>query len=177
MTTIQALEGEARRMLEELEALSQTIDDVRTEDRAPMRRGADQFGKRNADAMAGSGEVGVAFSSRQHAADDGEAEQYGVDAEHAESAFCPIMWLLPEFIDLVAQDPARPVSEFEHTIRQRVCEQLFIDETGDPPLEQEFGRGTDHQVRTLVVVLEKVRRHALARGIWCEQPAAQPMFG
>ncbi len=177
MTTIQALEGEARRMLAEMEALSQAIDDVRIENGARSHRGAEQASKRNADSRAGRHKGDVAPTSEKRATGDGEAEQYGVEAEYAESAFCPIMWLLPEFIDLVAQAPARPVSEFEHAIRQRVCEQLFIDETGDPPLEQEFGNGTEYQVRTLVVVLEKVRRHALARGIWCDQPAAEPMFG
>ena len=168
MTTIQSLEIEAQRMLREMEALSQKLDDARLRDARSADGSMEKAGRKPT-----GGAAEPQPQARMHDATETDPPPFSAES----TALCPVSWLLPELIELVAERPAEPVSSLEAAIHRRVFEQQFIDETGDPPLDQPYASGAEHQVRMLVAVLEKIRRQAIARGIWCDHPAVDPMCG
>ena len=94
---------------------------------------------------------------------------------------CPAFWLLPQFVAMIAESCDRSALQLEPTIKRMIVEHTFHDLCADHTTEidpQELGtKAIDRQVRTVVRVLERVRRTALAQGEWSGTPVTPQMFG
>ncbi len=91
--------------------------------------------------------------------------------------FACVRWLVGELIELVHQDPNRPVRDIEPIIRQRVFEQQFVDECGDATMDARSCDELEHHIHVLVRVLERMRQRALRRGRGATMAATPVMFG
>lgn len=102
--------------------------------------------------------------------------QNSQDSGTAVAEYCPVSWLLPELLSLVAESPQRPVSDQEPLIRRYLTERTFHDAGGDHAADDDTA-AVDHQIQVLVRVLEQVRKMALAKGRWSDAPVTPQMFG
>mgnify|MGYP000953285519 CR=1 FL=1 len=86
---------------------------------------------------------------------------------------CPVIWVLDDLLDLLAENHDRPVEELRPAITRLILERAYMDNVmalgSAPPLEK--------QVELTVVVLERVRQMAMERGQWSDQQAAPQMCG
>lgn len=89
---------------------------------------------------------------------------------------CPSHTMIESLVDLVAEDPRRPVAEIEPVIHRMLFENQFIDDGGDSVILDAFD-SIDVQTRILVKVLEEVRQQGLQDGMWSAMPTAPMMFG
>ena len=89
---------------------------------------------------------------------------------------CPSPALIEAMVDMVAEDPRRPVAELEPVIHRMLFENQFIDDGGDSVILDAFD-SIDVQTQILVKVLEEVREQGLREGLWSSMPAAPMMFG
>ncbi len=89
---------------------------------------------------------------------------------------CPSPLMIEAMVDLVAEDPSRPVAELEPIIHRMLFENQFIDDGGDSVILDGFD-SIDVQSQLLVKVLEEVRQQGLREGLWCTMPATPMMFG
>lgn len=103
---------------------------------------------------------------------DGRTEKH----PHAFLQSGPTPGMLESLVDLIAEDPRRPVGELEPVIHRMLFEHQFIDDGGDSVIFDAFDC-IEVQTRTLVDVLEQVRQRALQEGVWSAMPAAPMMFG
>lgn len=89
---------------------------------------------------------------------------------------CPSHTMIELLVDLVAEDPRRPVAEIEPVIHRMLFENQFIDDGGDSVILDAFD-SIDVQTSILVKVLEEVRQQGLQDGMWSAMPTAPMMFG
>ncbi len=90
---------------------------------------------------------------------------------------CPVAWLLPELLELVAEDHNRPVYELESVIRRVVLENEFVGACPGAVVDTHHDDIIDHTVKMIVHSLERVRRQALERGEWSDAPITPLMCG
>ena len=84
--------------------------------------------------------------------------------------------MIETLVDLLAEDPSRPVSELEPIIHRMLFENQFIDDGGDSVILDSLD-SIDVQTQLLVKVLEAVRQQGLRDGLWCTTPTTPMMFG
>lgn len=84
--------------------------------------------------------------------------------------------LLPELIEMVAEQRAQPADHLRPAIRQLIAERAFAC-PADSLASPQDDHAIDAQTDLLVGVLETVRRRAVATGQWSENPAAPIMYG
>ena len=107
----------------------------------------------------------------------------GAEASTAAASVCecPTLWLLPQLVDMISESCDRPVAQLAPTIKRLIVEHTFHGLSGDYPVNIAFAeagtRSIERQVRTMVRVLELVRRSALAKGQWSDTPVTPQMFG
>ncbi|GEM_PF-2509439 len=89
---------------------------------------------------------------------------------------CPSPSLIETLVDMVAEDPSRPVAELESIIHRMLFENQFIDDGGDSVILDSFD-SIDVQTTLLVKVLEQVRQQGLEEGLWSTAPTTPMMFG
>ncbi len=89
---------------------------------------------------------------------------------------CPSPALIESLVDLISEDPRRPVAELEPVIHRMLFENQFIDDGGDSVILDAFD-SIEVQTRVLVKILEEVRQLGLSEGLWSEIPATPMMFG
>lgn len=82
-----------------------------------------------------------------------------------------------ELIDLMQEFHHQPADELAGMIRQRLVELRFVEETGDSVAESPREQALDLEVKVLVNALEKMRRHALEKGLWGQAQACVPCCG
>lgn len=88
---------------------------------------------------------------------------------------CPVSWILPGLLELVAECHNEPASHLRSAIRQLLMERAFAFQTGMAPKEQ--AAWLDHETDVLIRVLERIRQQRLECGDWSDLPACQEMFG
>ena len=111
--------------------------------------------------------------AREREREDREDEGGGIMQAEA----CPIVWIIPELVDLVAGTRDRHVKSLEPVIRRRVRDLSFINESGDPFAEEERQRSIDRQIKVMTRVLSQVKGLAVSRGQWSDVPVTPQMFG
>ncbi|MEE9211756.1 MAG: hypothetical protein V3U29_03785 [Phycisphaeraceae bacterium] len=111
-------------------------------------------------------------SHRSHLTHEPDLSHHGTEQDD-----WVVSWLLPDLLALVAESHGQPVQRIAPLIRQLIIEKTFVDECGDCVMDAEHLRQVEQQVKTIVRVLEKVRRKALARGEWSNAPVTPQMFG
>jgi len=84
---------------------------------------------------------------------------------------------LDDLVALAASEPAKQIKDFEGTIHRMVMETHFVNDSGDSMILDDMFEEVDAQVKAIVRVLERVRRHALNSGQWSAAPVSPPMFG
>ncbi|MEX2216575.1 MAG: hypothetical protein WD768_20850 [Phycisphaeraceae bacterium] len=89
---------------------------------------------------------------------------------------CPCLWMLEDLLDLVAENPHRPVSDLEPVIHRMIVESQFIDDGGDSVVLDAV-ESADREARILVKVLERCRQVGLKEGLWSAAPSTPIMFG
>lgn len=86
-------------------------------------------------------------------------------------------WALDDFLGLLEEFHDQPVQGLRLMIRRVVIERAFLDHTGDSMSSPMHGLSLERRVDQIVLVLEKVRQHALDRGQWSDQPSPPLMCG
>lgn len=86
---------------------------------------------------------------------------------------CPVVWVLDDLLDLMAEFHDRPVQELRPMIRRLIHEKTCLDNMEPTSHRQSM----DSQVDLAVEVLENVRRQGLDNGQWSDQPSTPLMFG
>lgn len=92
------------------------------------------------------------------------------------TADCPILWMLPEFLELVAEAHDQPAQNLAPLIQRLILERNFVDENGDSVIDESI-RDVEHHVQVIVKVLEEIRKIALEDGSWSNAPVTPLMFG
>jgi len=94
---------------------------------------------------------------------------------------CPAMWLLPQFVEMMAESCDQPATDFTATIKRLIVEHTFHGLCGDHASDigpADLGaKAIEHQVRVVVRVLERLRCRALSQGRWSDLPVTPQMFG
>lgn len=90
---------------------------------------------------------------------------------------CPVNWLLPDLLALIAENHDRPVRELQPMIRRLIEEHDFFDDAGDSMVETDRDELIDDYADLFVKALERVRRQALKQGEWSNLPVTPQMFG
>lgn len=99
------------------------------------------------------------------------------DFERLQVEVCPVRWLLPDLLKLIAENVDQPVAELKSTIRQIVQQQSFATGGGDCVVRIDHQRMVDDYVQRLIVVLEEVRTTAQNGGTWPCGLSAPVMYG
>lgn len=86
---------------------------------------------------------------------------------------CPVVWVLDDLLDLMAEFHDRPVVELRPMIRRLIHEKTCLDNM-EP---SQHSQSIDKQVDLAVDVLESIRRQGLDNGQWSDQPSTPLMFG
>lgn len=91
---------------------------------------------------------------------------------------CPLLWLVPEFLNLVLEEHDRPIHELEPIIRRLIDEADFVDENGDTTIgATTHGHEVEEQARLVVAMLMELRASATEHGQWSDAPVTPIMFG
>lgn len=91
---------------------------------------------------------------------------------------CPLLWLVPEFLNLVLEEHDRPIHELEPIIRRLIDEADFVDENGDTTIgATTHRREVDEQAKLVVAMLTEWRASAVEQGQWSDAPVTPIMFG
>jgi len=98
----------------------------------------------------------------------------GDDTDHFNT--CPCAWMLDALLELVAENPNRPVSDLEPVIHRMIVENQFIDDGGDS-MVLDAVESADRESQVLIKVLERCRQIGLKEGLWSSEPSAPIMFG
>lgn len=106
-----------------------------------------------------------------------EEERALLDLREDLGASCPAMWMLRDMLAMMAEQPEESATRFAPSIRRRLAEHLFIDETGDSVIDKRRRDELDHQVQLLVRVLERVRLQAYQTGHWSDAPMTDMCCG
>ena len=88
----------------------------------------------------------------------------------------PSTWMLEDLLDLVAENPHRPVSDLEPIIHRMIVENQFIDDGGDSVVLDAV-ESADREARVLIRVLERCRQLGVKEGLWSSAPPTPIMFG
>ena len=83
--------------------------------------------------------------------------------------------LLPDLLEMVAEHHDRPVHHLAGTIRHRIIEHHFIDESGDSC--HDAWTRVDLEVDILINALERLRQRAITQGQWSDAPVTPLMIG
>lgn len=90
-------------------------------------------------------------------------------------------WALDDLLGLLAENHDQPVEALRPMIQRVVAEHTFMDYTGDSMAsatgDESVQSPLDCQVDQIVIVLEKVRQHAVSRGQWSDLTAPPLMCG
>lgn len=105
------------------------------------------------------------------------AEVDDFDFNDAATQVCPVSWLLPELLQMIAERHDEPVSYLRPSIRQLIRERVVMYACAAGMSLAAADELLEQQVDLLVRVLEQVRRQALACGEWSEMVAGPEMFG
>lgn len=104
----------------------------------------------------------------------------GRDSDRVDSD-CPAVSLLPQLVDMIAESCDRPVAQLAPTIKRVIVERTFHglcgDHAGGAGCAAAGSRSIERQVHVMVLVLERVRLSALAKGQWSTMPVTPQMFG
>lgn len=91
-------------------------------------------------------------------------------------SLCPVSWVLPDLLGIIAEHHAEPVERLRPAIRQVIVEQAFACPS-DAVIDPDQDETIDAQVDLLIVVLEQARRQATAREPRPRMSAAPQMCG
>lgn len=105
------------------------------------------------------------------------SEQPQPTLDNVSERICPLHTILPPLVQLLRENPDRPMSECRESIRRMIEERDFIDECGDPCIDPAHEQLVRDYVDMLVRVLERVRRHHLAHHVGARTPMTPLMFG
>lgn len=89
----------------------------------------------------------------------------------------PLLWILPNLVQLVAERREEPVDQLEPTIREIIAEQDFTDDCGDGVVSDRHDAVMDFYVCVVTRTLQQLRQHAIRCGAWSDAPAPIGMFG
>jgi len=108
-----------------------------------------------------------------------QERQLDESASHAASPTeCPLLWRVPDFVSLIAQEHDRPIGELEPIVRRLIDEADFVDENGDTMIgTATHDQEVDEQAKLVIAVLEELCAEAVGRGYWSDAPVTPIMFG
>lgn len=97
---------------------------------------------------------------------------------HGHVEVCPVAWVMPELLNLIAERHGEPVEHLRPCIRKLIAEKAFAfgpgmgstNEFHDPQ------EAVDHEVDLIVRALERVRTHALECGKWSSLECSGEMY-
>lgn len=86
-------------------------------------------------------------------------------------------WALDDLLGLLAEFHDQPVHKLRPMLRRVVIEHVYLDHAGDSFADGNQTTSLEGHLDHIVLVLEKVRLHAVSRGQWSAQSTPPLMCG